>query len=50
MVSVMKRSKQRNWVAKNNFNRPVRHRDPTQYRRNEKHKVDYAKEASNGEK
>ena len=27
----------RNWVAKNNFNRPVRHRDHTQYQRRSKH-------------
>lgn len=29
--------KTRNWVAKNNFNRPVRHRDRTQYQRRSKH-------------
>ncbi len=31
------RLKPRNWVAKNNFNRPVRHRDRTQYQRRDKH-------------
>jgi hypothetical protein len=30
--------KPRNWVAKNNFNRPVRHRDRTEYQRQPKHR------------
>lgn len=38
MVSVKHQARQRNWVAKNNFNRPVRHRDLTQYQRQPKHK------------
>ncbi len=38
MVSVQRQAKQRNWVAKNNFNRPVRHRDHTQYQRQPKHR------------
>lgn len=50
MVKQRVRVKQRNWVAKNNFNRPVRHRDLTQYRRNQKHRVDYAKETCNDQK
>jgi hypothetical protein len=29
---------QRNWVAKHNFNRPVRHRAQTDYRRHERHR------------
>ena len=28
----------RNWVAKNNFNRPVRHRAATDYQRQPKHR------------
>ena len=48
MVKIKVKVKQRNYVAKNNFNRSVRHRDSTQYQRNEKHKVDYAKETSDG--
>ena len=48
MVKIKVKVKHRNYVAKNNFNRPVRHRDSTQYRRNEKHQVDYAKETSDG--
>jgi hypothetical protein len=28
----------RNWVAKHNFNRPVRHRDLKQYQRQPKHR------------
>jgi len=28
----------RNWVAKNNFNRPARHRAATDYRRQPKHR------------
>jgi hypothetical protein len=46
MIKVKKQIKTRNWVAKHNFNRPVRHRDVTQYRRNEKHRIDHAKETS----
>lgn len=38
MVKVRVKVKQRNWVAKNNFNRPVRHRDSTQYQRQPKHR------------
>jgi hypothetical protein len=38
MTKVRQQLRQRNWVAKNNFNRPVRHRDPTQYQRQPKHK------------
>jgi hypothetical protein len=38
MTKVRQQLRQRNWVAKNNFNRPVRHRDVTQYQRNAKHK------------
>jgi hypothetical protein len=38
MTRVLKQIKTRNWVAKNNFNRPVRHRDATQYQRQPKHK------------
>lgn len=30
--------KPRNWVAKNNFNRPATHRDRTQYQRQPKHR------------
>jgi hypothetical protein len=38
MTSVKKMIKTRNWVAKNNFNRPARHRDRTEYQRQPKHK------------
>jgi hypothetical protein len=38
MAPVLTKIKARNWVAKNNFNRPVRHRDHTQYQRQPKHK------------
>jgi hypothetical protein len=48
MNKIKNKIKQRNWVAKNNFNRPGRHRDLTQYQRRKKHQVDYEKEASNG--
>jgi len=34
----LKKIKPRNWVAKNNLCRPVRHRDHTQYQRRTKHK------------
>jgi len=43
MTKVKQQIKARNWVAKNNFNRPVRHRDATQYQRQPKHR---SKEAS----
>jgi hypothetical protein len=43
MTKVKQQIKARNWVAKNNFNRPVRHRDVTQYQRQPKHR---SKEAS----
>lgn len=39
MTRVLQQIKTRNWVAKNNFNRPVRHRDPTQYQRQPKHRL-----------
>lgn len=39
MVKVRVRAKQRNWVAKNNFNRPATHRDRTQYQRQPKHRI-----------
>lgn len=37
MTKVKKTVRQRNWVAKHNFNRPARHRDRTQYQRRDKH-------------
>jgi hypothetical protein len=37
MTKLRQQKRQRNWVAKNNFNRPVRHRDQTEYRRHNKH-------------
>lgn len=37
MTKVKKTVRQRNWVAKHDFNRPARHRDHTQYRRRNKH-------------
>jgi hypothetical protein len=38
MTKIKDRIKARNWVAKNNFNRPVRHRVATQYQRQPKHR------------
>jgi hypothetical protein len=38
MTKIKKQIKTRNWVAKNNFNRPVWHRDATQYQRQPKHR------------
>jgi hypothetical protein len=38
MTKVRTQIKTRNWVAKNNRNRPVRHRDRTDYQRQPKHK------------
>lgn len=43
MTKVKQQIRARNWVAKNNFNRPVRHRDRTEYQRQPKHR---SKEAS----
>ena len=37
-MKIVTQPKTRNWVAKNNFNRPVRHGDPTQYQRQPKHR------------
>ena len=39
MTKIKKQIRTRNWVAKHNFNRPVRHRDATQYQRQPKHRV-----------
>jgi hypothetical protein len=39
MTKVKQQIRTRNWVAKNNFNRPVRHRDATQYQRQPKHRA-----------
>jgi hypothetical protein len=39
MTKIKKQIKTRNWVAKHNFNRPVRHRDATQYQRQPKHRA-----------
>lgn len=38
MTRVRQRTRPRNWVAKNNFNRPVRHRAATDYQRQPKHR------------
>lgn len=38
MTKVKVQVKTRNWVAKHNFNRPVRHTDHTQYQRQPKHR------------
>jgi len=38
MTQVPKRTRPRNWVAKNNHNRPVRHRAATDYQRQPKHR------------
>ena len=38
MTKLRQQKRQRNWVAKNNFNRPVRHRAQTDYRRHERHR------------
>ena len=35
----------RNWVAKNNFNRPARHRDRTRYQRRAKHPAQMHRDA-----
>ena len=39
MTKIKKQIRTRNWVAKHNFNRPVRHRDATQYQRQPKHRA-----------
>jgi hypothetical protein len=39
MTKVKQQIRTRNWVAKHNFNRPVRHRDATQYQRQPKHRA-----------
>ena len=39
MTKIKKQIKTRNWVAKHNFNRPVRHRDATDYQRQPKHRA-----------
>jgi hypothetical protein len=39
MTKIKKQIRTRNWVAKHNFNRPVRHRDATQYQRQPKHRT-----------
>jgi len=44
MTKVKKQIRTRNWVAKHNFNRPVRHRMATDYQRQPKHR---AKEQAN---
>ena len=38
MTKVKTRIKTRNWVAKNNRNRPARHRMATDYQRQPKHR------------
>ena len=38
MTRVRQRTRPRNWVAKNNFNRPSRHRAATDYQRQPKHR------------
>ena len=44
MTKIKKQIRTRNWVAKHNFNRPVRHRMATDYQRQPKHR---AKEQAN---
>jgi len=44
MTTVKQKIKARNWVAKNNRNRAVRHRDHTQYQRQPKHRGQDAEE------
>ena len=44
MTKIKKQIRTRNWVAKHNFNRPVRHRMATDYQRQPKHR---AKEQTN---
>jgi hypothetical protein len=39
MTKIKQQIRTRNWVAKHNFNRPVRHRDATQYQRQPKHRA-----------
>jgi hypothetical protein len=39
MTNIKKQIKTRNWVAKHNFNRPVRHRDRIDYQRQPKHRA-----------
>jgi hypothetical protein len=38
MIQVRPRTRPRNWVAKNNRNRPARHRAATDYQRQPKHR------------
>jgi hypothetical protein len=39
MTKIKKQIRTRNWVAKHNRNRPVRHRDRTEYQRQPKHRA-----------
>ena len=39
MTKIKKQIRTRNWVAKHNFNRPVRHRMATDYQRQPKHRA-----------
>lgn len=39
MTKVKQQIRTRNWVAKHNYNRPVRHRDRTDYQRQPKHRA-----------